>query len=143
MKYIKSAVLLGLLVSGSSFASCIKSNTIDTPPAHINSDSSRYSLFWLSNTKNIPVEASIVVFDQNGADVTANMVATPNISLAGKGSGGFTLVGNGVTRTVHAEITWSSDTCLETPLTGVLETQWNTPASNSFMSVNLNAGQAF
>ncbi|TDF34620.1 hypothetical protein EYS14_22955 [Alteromonadaceae bacterium M269] len=138
MKKVFFAALL--LASGYSQAACVKTNTVDTPSVHINNINNRFGIVWLTNTSNHSVDVSITSYDQTGADVSSAVVSGgTSQTIPAKGSTGFVLRGNGATRTVYSELTWTSNACLKKPMNGSLETQW----INSISIQNINAGKPF
>ncbi len=128
------------MASNTIHAACIKTNSVDSPPLHINNINSRFGLIWLTNTSSDAVDISVKVYDQNGTDVTSSVVSGPSSkNLYGKNSNTFALYGNGETRTVFTEITWTSPDCLHKPIVASLETQWG----NSISLQNINSGEPF
>lgn len=139
------SLLAVVLFASNSHAACRYSNTVETPTTHLANNNARTGLVWLSNTSKHPITLNIKVYDDSGSDVTSSVVSGGgSMSLNPKGSGYFTLLGNGVARTTFGELTWTSQECLRKPMIGTVETLYQAGSSRYGSMANpINSGRPF
>jgi hypothetical protein len=110
----------------------------------VDSGNARTAIAWFSNTSDNAVYTSVKIYDDFGNDVTSTVVTgNGSLSLNSKGSGKYEIKGNGATRTIHGEVTWTSLECLTEPMVGHVEMIYI--SGNRFGSNNtpINSGQPF
>lgn len=141
-----------LATSQLSFATCVTSNEISTPPFNLNAQNSRIAIVTLSNVSDETITVSMKNYNNNGtqfANSAADFVyglsgfpAQAPITLAAKSTGYVYMKGNGNHRIGFASIKWESSTCMPAAMTATIEHQVLTgDYPMSIMAVN--GGKAF
>ncbi len=138
-------------VSLPSFSQCVISNEVTTPPFNITAQNSRFLLIHMSNTSdsNITVtmeqyENTGAMFPNSSADIIFGLSGFPAqepVIMPAKSSGYVMLKGNGHHRIGFAKIKWESETCLDKPMTAMMELQQSGTEAIGHMAVN--GGVAF
>lgn len=155
MKSLKHLFLLTTFVlSPVTFAKCVVSNQVATPPFNLNASSTRVAIIHLSNISDQDITVSMTHYDSNGvafpssaADTVYGLSGLPTqsggITMPAKTSGYVYMRGNGSHRIGFAEIKWETknNTCLSEAMTAMIEHQHLPNQAMSDMAVN--GGQAF
>ncbi len=139
-------MLLPVFFSSSALAVCTQAGGTSTTAFHLNQVQTRALYVWLANTSQKTVDTTIKVYNSSGVDVTPHVVTTAiTQSIPAKGSTSYYMIGkSGYAGTFHAEVTWTSNDCVETPLLGSMETLGLGGTSDSRMGVTMiNAGEEF